>query len=42
MYRARIPRKALELKFEGKRLRGQLRLKKFGQVLEDIKKRGKC
>jgi hypothetical protein len=42
MYRVWIQRKASESKFKGKRLMGQPRIRKFCQVLEDIKKKGKC
>lgn len=34
----RIPRRLLELKYERKRYVGQCRSRRFGQVLEDIKK----
>lgn len=38
MAATRIPRRAFELKSEGKRHAGQCKIRWFGQVLEDIKK----
>jgi hypothetical protein len=41
MHRTRIPRKALELEFKGKRPMGRLGTRWFSHVLEGIEKRGK-
>jgi hypothetical protein len=41
MDRARIPSRALELKFKGKRFIRKPRTRLFSWVLEDIKNRGK-
>jgi hypothetical protein len=41
MYTIRIPRRALKLKFKGKRPMGRPRTWRFNQILKDMKRRGK-